>query len=313
MPTEIPKNPNSLESSTEEVPEGAWSDRHRPRAREIAGEEGCGEGECGDGRRGGPVQCHHAADGTHYAVEGAGSPIVLIHGVGMDLAMWDGVAARLAADRRVIRYDMLGHGDSPKPEGPYVLADFVGQLRRLLAELSTGPITLVGFSMGGLVAQGLAVAPPAPLTGLVLLNTVYNRNIEDRRAIAARVEALREGGFAASLDAAMDRWFTPAYRRANGNVIAAVRRRMMANDLAAYTAAYEVFATADAELIDQVARIACPTLVITGQDDQNSTVEMAQALAARIPRAKFEIYGEQRHLTPLEVPDRVARDIKRMI
>jgi (E)-2-((N-methylformamido)methylene)succinate hydrolase len=250
------------------------------------------------------------ADGTHLRVEGTGRPLVLIHGVGMDLTMWDRLAARLTEDYRIIRYDMIGHGSSPKPAGPYRLKDFVEQLLRLADTLQLRKFDLLGFSMGGLVAQGFAVQHGDLLDHLFLLNTVYRRSPEERAAIAQRVIDVSNGGYPASVDTAIERWFTPAFLRDNPDIVEAVRRHMLGNDLAAYAAAYQVFATADAELADVVAGITTPTLVMTGSDDQRSTVAMAEALAACMPRAKASAIAGQRHLTPIECPDDIAARIR---
>ena len=245
-------------------------------------------------------------DGTRVRIEGSSDPLVLIHGVGMDLGMWDAVAEVLVPRHRVIRFDMLGHGGSAKPAGPYSLADFVAQVERLADALGLAQFDLVGFSMGGLVAQGFAAQHADRVRRLVLLNTVYRRSPEERAAIAARVTDVRNGGFAPSVETAIERWFTPAFRATRPDVVESVRRHMFTNDLDAYAAAYAVFATADAELEDGVADIACPTLVMTGAEDQRSTATMAKALAARIPQGQCEIIAGQRHLTPLEIPEQLA-------
>ncbi|MGH6930250.1 MAG: alpha/beta fold hydrolase, partial [Dongiaceae bacterium] len=160
-------------------------------------------------------------DGTHWRVSGAGAPVILIHGVGADLEMWEPVAARLAPTHRVIRYDMLGHGGSAKPPGPYRLDDFVQQLERLADGLGSERFALAGFSMGGLVAQGFALAQAGRADRLVLLNTVFDRSPEERAAIAARVRAIANGGYAASIAPALERWFTPAFRVRHPDVVAA--------------------------------------------------------------------------------------------
>lgn len=247
---------------------------------------------------------------THCLSQGEGPALVLLHGVGADLTMWDPLVARLARSRRVVRYDLLGHGHSAKPPGPYGLGDFTRQLETLACDLGLARFDLVGFSMGGLVAQGYALAHPERLGRLVLLNTVFARGREERAAIAARVEEVLTGGYAASVEAAIERWFTPAFRAARPDVEAAIRRCMAANDLPAYAAAYRVFATADAELENRVQGIAAPTLVLTGSDDRRSTPAMAQALAARLPRGRCLILEGQRHMTPLEIPDRLGEVIE---
>lgn len=244
--------------------------------------------------------------GTRLRREGEGEPLVLIHGVGMDLAMWDPVVAHLAPDRSVIRYDMQGHGGSAKPQGPYRLADFVTQLETLLDDLGVETTDLVGFSMGALVAQGFALAFPARVRRLVLLNGVFDRSPAERAAIEARVGEVLKGGYAASIEAAIDRWFTPGFRSRRPEILAAVRERMRANDLPAYAAAYAVFGTADRELAERIHRLAMPVLVATGAEDQRSTAAMAEALAAKLPEGRCHLIPGQRHLTPLEIPEELA-------
>ena len=101
-----------------------------------------------------------------------------------------------------------------------------------------------------------------------------------------------------------------AFLQDNADVVENVRRHLLDNDLAAYAAAYQVFATADAELADIVANITAPTLVMTGSDDQRSTVAMAEALAACMPRAQASVIAGQRHLTPIECPDEIAARVR---
>ena len=247
-----------------------------------------------------------ARDGTHYRRSGAGTPVILIHGVGADLEMWEPVAERLAPRQDVVRYDMLGHGASAKPPGPYRLDDFVGQLRRLGDELALPKFVLAGFSMGGLVAQAFALAAPDRVERLVLLNTVFDRSPQERAAVEARVHDVVNGGHEAGIAAALERWFTPAFRAARPEVVADIGRRMATNDLPAYAAAYSLFAGADRDLARRIADIAVPTTVVTGADDQRSTAAMAMAMAARLPRGRCHIIAGQRHMTALEVPELVA-------
>ncbi|HUL07928.1 MAG TPA: alpha/beta fold hydrolase [Candidatus Acidoferrum sp.] len=244
--------------------------------------------------------------GTRYRRSGAGAPVVLIHGVGADLEMWEPVAARLAPDHDVLRYDMQGHGGSAKPSGPYRLDDYVDQLRRLADGLGLARFALAGFSMGGLVAQAFALAAPARVERLVLLNTVFDRSPEERAAVEARVREALNGGHAASIAAALERWFTPAFRTRRPEVVEVVRRRMESNDLPSYAAAYGLFAVADRLLAPRVSGIRVPTTVVTGAEDQRSTAAMATALAARLPQGRCLIIPGQRHMTPLEVPELVA-------
>jgi pimeloyl-ACP methyl ester carboxylesterase len=219
--------------------------------------------------------------------------------------MWLPVMAALAR-RRTIAYDMIGHGRAAKPAGPYTLDTFVEQLGAVVDALDCD-IDLVGFSMGALVAQGLALSDRSSrIRRIVLLNGVYDRSSDERRAILDRVAEVREHGLATTIEPAIERWFTPSFAQARPDVIESVRQRLLDNDERAYADAYEVFATADAELAGRVGAIAAPTLIVTGIGDQRSTPAMAEALATALPNGRSMILNRLRHLTPLEAPKIVA-------
>ncbi len=235
-------------------------------------------------------------------------PLVLIHGVGLDHTMWLRVMSALP-HRRTVTYDMIGHGSASKPDGPYTLDMFVDQLAGIVDALEC-EVDLVGFSMGALVARGFALSPAGTwVRRMVLLNGVYDRTATEQKAIMDRLADVRAGGFAATVEPALQRWFTPAFVAAQPAIVESVRRRLLDNDIQAYANAYEVFATADAELAPRAADIAVPTLVATGGEDQRSTPTMATALAAAMPHGCPQVLPGLRHLTPVEAPDVVAEMI----
>ena len=86
------------------------------------------------------------------------TPLVLVHGVGLDRHMWAAFAAALGSP--TITYDMLGLGDAPKPAGPYTLSMYADQLAEVVHEAPSQPVDVIGFSMGALVAQRFAIDHP---------------------------------------------------------------------------------------------------------------------------------------------------------
>jgi pimeloyl-ACP methyl ester carboxylesterase len=250
-------------------------------------------------------------EGTHLRATGAGAPLALIHGVGIDLEIWEPLVPRLQPGRRLIRYDMRGHGLSAKPPGPYRIDDFVDQLDRLAGALGLDRFDLAGFSMGGLVAEAFTARFPVRVRRLALLHTVHDRSATERAAIAGRLAQVEAGDLDNSLAAALERWLTPAYRAAHPEAVAAIEHRMRTNDHAAYLASYRVFATADAEVLAGIDRIRCPSLVLTGEHDTGSTPAMSRALAARLPEATLTILPGLRHLSLLEAPEQVAGALDR--
>ena len=248
---------------------------------------------------------------THVRATGAGTPLVLIHGVGLDLEIWEPLVPRLQQGRRVIRYDMQGHGLSEKPSGPYHLADFVSQFDRLAGALGLDRFDVAGFSLGALVAAAFTAQCPARVTRLAMVSSIYDRNPAQRAAVAQRLAQVEAGEIDSSIAAAIERWLTPGFRASRPDAAIAIQQRLRTNDRAAYLASYRVFATADPEIIAAVERIRCPTLVLTGEEDVGSTPAMARALAARLPDATLAILPGLRHLPMIEAPEKVADALDR--
>ncbi len=251
-------------------------------------------------------------DGTHLRASGAGVPLVLIHGVGLDLEIWEPLVPLLQPGRRLIRYDMQGHGASAQPPGPYRLDDFVAQLDRLATALDLDRFDLAGFSMGGMVAEAFTARFPERVRRLALLHTVHDRSPAERAAVGARLAQTEAGDLDGAIEAALARWYNAAFRKTHPDAVAAIERRMRSNDRAAYLASYRVFATGDAEVLDAIDRIRCPTLVLTGEHDTGSTPAMAKALAARLSAATLAILPGLRHLALLEAPAQVAGPLDRL-
>lgn len=225
--------------------------------------------------------------------------ILLLHGVGLDRTMWS--RCRLPG---AVALDLLGHGSAaPAPPGT-TLADLAGDV----AERLSGPAHVVGFSLGALVAQRLAIGRPDLVRSLTLVSSVADRSAGESVAVRGRLEqAARD--FPATVQAAVDRWLSPEWRADEPDLAERLRATMLGNDLPSYLACYRVFATADAELWPSLPRIEAPTLAITGADDPGSTPAMTHKLAAAIPKARAVVVPGARHLLPLERPARLTEEI----
>ena len=262
------------------------------------------------GSNGGPgTRCLRLAGRrVHYRVEGVDDPhaphLTLAHGVGGDLESWDGLVARLGDRYRVLRYDLLGHGESDKPPPPYAMDDYVAELAALTTQEGIARTTLIGFSFGGMIAQAFAIAHGHRLDRLVLVSAVAGRTAEERARLVARADELEAGGATRTVGAAVERWFTPAFRAAHPELVEARIARVMRNDPVGYAAAYRVFAESD--LAERLHHIKNPTLIITGEHDPGSNVRMARLMRARIPDSRIRILPELRHSLLLEAPDLLA-------
>jgi len=239
-----------------------------------------------------------------YRIDGDGPWLALVHGVGNRLEVWDGVIAALGAGWRILRYDMRGHGLSDKPEGPYTLADFVADLDGLLAAHRIERCHLAGFSLGGLVAQGMALAQGARLDRLILLSTVAGRTAQERARVATRLALVEAGDASVYFESSVARWYTDEFRARHPEIIAEQAARHRENDPKAYAAAYRVLAESD--LAERLHEIRAPTLIATGEHDQGSNVRMARLMHERIEGSELVILPGLRHSVLIEAPERVA-------
>jgi pimeloyl-ACP methyl ester carboxylesterase len=241
----------------------------------------------------------------NYRMDGSGSePLVCIHGVGSYLEAWSGVVDRLKDRFTILTFDLRGHGRSSRIKGRYEIDDFVNETLALADHAGFATFNLAGFSLGGLIAQRLALTHLARLRRLVLLSTVAGRTLEEREGVLGRLAALRLGTPAAHHDASLSRWLTEDFQEKNPDVIARLRERDAENDPDCYASAYRVLAETDfGGFLDQ---IRCPTLIATGQDDAGSSPRMARYMHERIPVSALQILPGLRHSILIEAPGLVA-------
>lgn len=253
------------------------------------------------------------ADGTRGMVAGNGPPIIFLHGVGLDRRMWQAQVYFFARTHSVICYDLLGHGESGKIDGPVKLGDFAVQLERIWAALGLDKASLIGFSFGGLIAQDFAATHSGRIEKLILISTVYDRSEAERAGVEARLVKAQREGPASIYPAALERWFSPAFAAGQPEQMQELHHRMLDNDDISFLKAYEIFAFGDKEIAGKISGINCPTLIMTGEHDRGSTPAMAWRMAKEILNARVCIIAEGRHMMPMEMAQEVNRNLARFI
>ena len=246
-----------------------------------------------------------AGNGTHYDLVGPkGVPVVvLIHGLGLRRACWQWQVPVLSGRFQVLTYDLWGHGDSPvAPETPS-LTVFSRQLVDLLRELEIDRAAIAGFSMGGMICRRFAMDHPERTTALAILHSPHARDPKAQAMVEARVAQASEEGPEATVENALERWFTEPFRLTNPDMMDLVRRWVLANDREIYPSNYHVLAHGVAELVAPNPPIQCPTLVMTGDEDFGNGPDMTKAIAAEIEGAEAVILPGLRHMALAEDPD----------
>jgi len=236
-----------------------------------------------------------------YEVAGDGPVVVLIHGFGLDMRMWDPQVGPLAARFKVVRYDCRGFGASG-PLDPAVPYTHAGDLVALLDHLDLGRAVLAGLSFGGRVALQAALAAPDRVCGLALLDAVLDGvpwDPESARALDEVARQVRARGVRAGREA----WL------AHPLFAAARERPDLAAALAAMVAGYpgQHWLGQDPHRetrrpLDVLEGIAGPALVAVGERDVPGFREMSAVLARRIPGAAYHLLADAGHMVNMEQP-----------
>ena len=237
----------------------------------------------------------------HYEETGAGVPVVLLHGFGLDLRMWDDQVEVLARRHRVIRYDMRGFGRSTPGTAPYRHAD---DLIAVLDHLAVRRV-LIGLSLGGGAIVNAAVACPDRVLGIVAVDPSlggFTWSAAQTNAMKAIQARAGDGG----VDAARARWLSlPIFRTLASNPAADARFRTMVEDYSGWH-----WGNADRGLpftppaIQRLHEIAAPTLVLVGELDSHDFQQIASTLERGIPHARKIVVPGVGHMANMEAPER---------
>ncbi|KIT15518.1 3-oxoadipate enol-lactonase [Jannaschia aquimarina] len=239
-----------------------------------------------------------ATDGTglHVTVDGNGPPILMANSLGTDVRLWDGIIPSLEG-YRVIRWDKRGHGNSEVPPPPYKMGTLVSDAEAVLDALSIKAAVVVGCSIGGMIAQGLAVKRPDQVRAVVLSNTAVKMGTA--QMWQERIDAVQAGGMEAVVDAVLDRWFAPRFPDR-----ALWRQRLLETPAEGYAGCCAALAGAD--LLTPTSGLRLPALCVAGDRDGASPPDMVRELADLIPGSRFHLIRGSGHLPMVDAPDAFA-------
>ncbi|MEO0330008.1 MAG: 3-oxoadipate enol-lactonase [Pseudomonadota bacterium] len=237
----------------------------------------------------------------HYQIIGAPDDkpvLVFSNSLGTDFRIWRDLVMRFAGDYAIIAYDKRGHGLSDAPPAPYKMDDHVGDLAALLDYLSVKEAIVCGLSVGGLIAQGLALTRPDLVRALILCDTGHK--IGNDELWNMRIETVQAQGLSALSDAILERWFSEAYRRDDNPDFAGYRNMLERTPVAGY--AGTSYAIRDSDFTAMTPTIDVPTLCIVGDEDGATPPALVEELSGLIPKSEFEVITGAGHLPCIEQP-----------
>lgn len=244
---------------------------------------------------------------AHDRTGSGGTTFVLLHSLALDRSVWDALVAELSDRHTVIAVDLPGHGASPA-DGVTTIEDMADAVAATIEALADGPVVVMGLSLGGCVAQAVAIRHPNLVKGLGLIDTTawYGET-----AIAdweGRAQKAAQEGFESLAEFQLARWFSPTFRAANAEVGARLLDVFRANRVDDYVMTCRAMGAMD--LRGDLPSITAPTMIFVGADDPATPPPHAEAMRGLIPDASLHVQPDCSHLSAVERPDVVARYVE---
>jgi 3-oxoadipate enol-lactonase len=252
----------------------------------------------------GQLACH--VDGPAHA-----PVLVLLHALATHSEIWRPQLAAWSTAFRVVRIDLPGHGASPPPAGPMDLAAYATQVGEALDALAIERATLVGLSLGGMVAQAMALQQPQRVQALVLAHTSARTEPAVREVWQRRFEQFERHGLQRQVAPTLERWFTRTFAAACPLTMDWVAAQIRTTSPAGYAAAVQAIQALDH--LDRLADIPVPALVIAGDCDAAVPPPLAAGLAARLRRAELLVLEDAGHLGNVQQPLRFTEAVGRFV
>jgi 3-oxoadipate enol-lactonase len=245
----------------------------------------------------------------HYRIDGnpEGRPVVFANSLGTDLRLWDQVLPLLPQGLKYIRYDKRGHGLSELTAAPYAMGTLVRDVERLMDHLQVRDALFVGLSIGGMIAQGLAVKRMDLVRAMVLSNT--GARIGQPAMWDGRIAAVRAGGIEALADAIMERWFSAPFRKTEA--FHAWRNMLVRQPAEGYVGCSAAISGTD--FYTPTSGLRLPTLGIAGSEDGSTPPDLVRETVDLIPGSQFHLIRKAGHLPCVEQPEEYAAVLTRFM
>lgn len=244
----------------------------------------------------------------HHEVRGQGPPLVLLSGFGTDLLSWSFQRDAFSARHKLLLLDNPGTGRSSLPNGPLTTRDLADQVLGLLDELGWDRVCLLGHSMGGAIAQELAINHPGRVARLVLVST-FAREPQPAIPILERwIEAVTDPFDEELMASQVFPWLYSDTFLANPNRVKATLGFLKAHPYRPSPDGLrmQLEAVRSHDSWDRLMHLKMPTLVLVGENDRLTSPDLCQELAQQIPSAQFQQISAAAHVCMIEQADRFA-------
>ena len=241
----------------------------------------------------------------NYEIEGDGPVVTFSHSLACNLSMWDEQVRALRSRYRVLRYDTRGHGQTGAPAGANTLDQLADDLKGLLDGLGIAATHFVGLSMGGMIGQIFALKHPAMVQSLVLCDTTSRYPQGAASVWEERIKTVGAKGMEPMVAPTLERWFTAAFRSRRKDLMDKVGAMIRSTPATGYVGCCH--ALPKINVTERLRDVRCPALVIVGEEDPGTPVDMARDIHAALPVAELAVLCRASHLSNVEQPGEFNR------
>jgi len=247
----------------------------------------------------------------YYEEYGQGPPVVLIHGLAGDCSAWQAQIDRLQRNFRVIAFDNRGAGRSSAPDYPYTTRHFADDTVGLLDAVGvTEPAHVIGRSMGGAIAQEIALGHPHRVRSMIIAASFGKLDRYGHQILESIDEVVKAQGYGPAAKIQSLFFFPPAYFNEHQEQMETFEVALADTDrpIHGYTNSTHACLTHDA--LDRLPQVQCPTLVLAGGQDVLCAVGASRQIADRVPGCELKIYEEASHFFLIQCFEESMQDIE---
>jgi 3-oxoadipate enol-lactonase len=247
----------------------------------------------------------------YYEEYGRGTPVVLIHGLAGDSSAWKAQIERLQGSYRVIALDNRGAGRSSAPDYPYTTRHFADDTMSLLDNLGIGePAHVIGRSMGGAIAQEIALAYPQRIRSMIITASFGRLDRYGHQILSIINEVVKSEGYGLAARIQSLFFFPPAYFNEHKAQMDMFEAALANTDRPIHGYVNSTHACLTHDALDRLPQVACPTLVMAGGKDVLCAVGASRQIADRIPGCDLRVYEEASHFFLVQCFEESMQDIE---
>ena len=240
-----------------------------------------------------------------YRVDGDESKpwLVLSNSLATDHRMWDPQLETLTTSHRLLRYDTRGHGNSQATEGAYSFDLLIGDLIGLMDLLEIGSADILGLSLGGMTALGLALDHPKRVNRLICCDCRADAPAPYADFWRDRIAVAKKSGLSALVDGTLERWLTENFRTepTNASTVDLAKDMILSTSLDGFCGCAEALTKLD--YLKRLSEIKSPTLCLVGSNDLAAPPDVMTAMAGETLNGKAVVIEGAAHLSNLNAPE----------